>query len=196
MLLVEDNATNRLVASRMIEKLGYTVDVAENGREALEAVTATITDAARPPYAVIFMDCQMPVMDGYEATKAIRDLEGTDRHTPIVAMTAAAMIGDREICIAAGMDDYMAKPIRPELVRAAMAKWAPETLASQGGDTPPAAKHGDGVIDASRLELLVQLDRGGGSLLDEVVRQYLDDTTERLAALHDSHGEQRHEEGR
>jgi CheY-like chemotaxis protein/HPt (histidine-containing phosphotransfer) domain-containing protein len=186
-LLVEDNPTNRLVASRMIEKLGYVVEMAENGREAVEAVSAAITGPSPKQYAVIFMDCQMPVMDGYEATKAIRGLEGADRHTPIVAMTAAAMIGDREICIAAGMDDYLAKPIRPDLVRAAITKWAPETMTAPN-EPAAATKHidTDGVIDIGRLELLVQLDRGGGDLLNEVLHQYIEDTTMRLVALHEA----------
>ncbi|MEP7203615.1 MAG: response regulator [Ilumatobacteraceae bacterium] len=187
-LLVEDNPTNRLVASRMIEKLGYAVEMAENGREAIDAVTATIRAGSPKRFEVIFMDCQMPVMDGYEATKAIRDLEGNERHTPIVAMTAAAMIGDREICIAAGMDDYMAKPIRPDVVRAAMAKWAPDSIpAGEAGAEPIASKvANDGVIDIARLELLVQLDRGGGDLLNEVLHQYIDDTSARLVALHEA----------
>ncbi|MEY2443499.1 MAG: two-component system, sensor histidine kinase and response regulator, partial [Ilumatobacteraceae bacterium] len=184
-LLVEDNPTNRLVASRMIEKLGYRVEMAENGREAIDAVTAAATSVPRQSYAVVFMDCQMPVMDGYEATKGIRNLEGEDRHTPIIAMTAAAMIGDREICIAAGMDDYVAKPIRPDLIRSVLAKWAPGTgTAVAEVAAPGLAAASDGVIDVARLELLVQLDRGGGDLLNEVLHQYLGDTAERLTALH------------
>jgi two-component system sensor histidine kinase/response regulator len=187
-LLVEDNATNRLVASRMIEKLGYVVEMAENGREAIEAMSATMTGLSRKHYEVVFMDCQMPVLDGYEATRAIRELEGDARHTPIIAMTAAAMAGDRDACIAAGMDDYIAKPIRPELIRTALAKWAPDTIA--GGEEPAGAAIAspatDDVIDRARLELLVQLDRGGGDLLNEVLNQYLDDTTTRLVTLHEA----------
>jgi len=158
-LLVEDNATNRLVASRMIEKLGYVVEVAENGREAIEAMTATMTGPSQKHYDVVFMDCQMPVLDGYEATRAIRELEGDARHTPIVAMTAAAMTGDRDACIAAGMDDYIAKPIRPELIRTALAKWAPDTIVdgeestAQAGSSPAP----DDVIDRARLELLAEV---------------------------------------
>jgi CheY-like chemotaxis protein len=177
-LLVEDNIVNQKVAALQLERCGCRVDAAANGKEAVEMIQ-------RIPYDVIFMDCQMPVMDGYEATKGIRNLEGEDRHTPIIAMTAAAMIGDREICIAAGMDDYVAKPIRPDLIRSVLAKWAPGTgTADAEVAAPGRAAASDGVIDVARLELLVQLDRGGGDLLNEVLHQYLGDTAERLTALH------------
>src|SRR3977135_2196942 len=155
-LLVEDNATNQLVASRIIEKLGYVVDVAENGRVAIDMLNASIASDTPVRYAVIFMDCQMPVMDGYEATRAIRALEGTASHTPIIAMTAAAMDGDREACIAAGMDGYLAKPLRPERVRAALPRWRPDTMSpSDEESTAPT----EDVIDLARLELLMRLDR-------------------------------------
>ncbi len=110
-LLAEDNAVNRLVATRMIEKRGHDVLVAVNGREAVEMAEDQTFDMA-------FMDVQMPEMDGLEATRAIREREKiTGRHLPIVAMTAHAMKGDRERCLDAGMDDYLTKPIRtPELI--------------------------------------------------------------------------------
>jgi two-component system, sensor histidine kinase and response regulator len=106
-LVVEDNPINMKVAKRMLERFGCRVDAANDGREAVEAV-------ARAPYDVIFMDCQMPEMDGYEATELIRKNEGNRRHSLVIAMTANALKGDRERCIAAGMDDYVSKPVTQE----------------------------------------------------------------------------------
>jgi PAS domain S-box-containing protein len=106
-LLVEDNPTNQFVARKFIEKAGCVVEVASNGAEALEIIATTDFD-------IVFMDCQMPVMDGYEATKRIR--QGRLAHVPIVAMTAHAMKGDRERCLAVGMTDYLSKPLKPAVV--------------------------------------------------------------------------------
>jgi signal transduction histidine kinase/ActR/RegA family two-component response regulator len=107
-LVVEDNRVNQRLAVRMLKKRGFSVDVAENGFEALEKLAAG-------PFDLILMDCQMPEMDGFETTNRIRTAEaGTSRHIAIVAMTANALAGDRERCISAGMDEYLAKPVRAE----------------------------------------------------------------------------------
>ena len=102
--MAEDNPVNRKVAQRQLKKIGYDADLAENGLQVLEAVR-------KERYDVILMDCQMPEMDGYEATRKLR-AQGCSAW--IVAMTANAMQGDREQCLAAGMDDYVTKPIRVE----------------------------------------------------------------------------------
>jgi signal transduction histidine kinase/ActR/RegA family two-component response regulator/HPt (histidine-containing phosphotransfer) domain-containing protein len=122
-LVVDDNDTNRTIAVRMLETLGHRADVAADGTEAIRA-------HARVAYDLILMDCRMPLMDGYEATRTIRAAEGAGRRTPIVAMTASAMVIDRQRCRDAGMDDYLSKPVRLEDVAGTVNRWLPE------GDSP------------------------------------------------------------
>ncbi len=118
-LVVEDNSTNQKVAVRMLENAGCRCDVAADGGEAVEAVS-------RSDYDLVFMDCQMPVMDGYEATAEIRKREGEQRHTPVIAMTASALKGDRERCLDAGMDDYLCKPIDNADLHRILEKYLPQ----------------------------------------------------------------------
>lgn len=108
-LLVEDNLVNQKVAVALLEKMGYQTEVTANGQEALDAL-------AKTSYDLILMDCQMPVKDGYETTRAIRKLDGPLSDIPIIAMTANAMAGDDEKCYDAGMNDYMTKPINSKLM--------------------------------------------------------------------------------
>ena len=130
-LLVEDNAINALVCRRVLERVGHEVVVRANGAEAVEA-------AASENFDVILMDCQMPVLDGYAATKAIRKREGTDgRHQLIIAVTANALSGDKQRCLEAGMDDYLAKPIKPQELLAKTEEWLPwisESAAAPASD--------------------------------------------------------------
>ena len=115
-LVVDDIATNRTVAGHMLRRIGCTFDLVEGGRAALEALAVR-------RYDLVFMDCQMPEMDGYAATAEIRRREGSGPRTPIVAMTANAMAGDRGLCLEAGMDDYMTKPVQPAAILAMVERW-------------------------------------------------------------------------
>ncbi|MGO9014192.1 MAG: response regulator, partial [Dissulfurispiraceae bacterium] len=119
-LLVEDNKVNKMVAVGILDKLGFIADTADNGRQAVNMLEAA-------SYDIVFMDVQMPVMDGFEATRAIRHIEiDSGCHVPIIAMTANAMKGDREKCLKVGMDDYISKPISPQELAKALEKWLPQ----------------------------------------------------------------------
>jgi PAS domain S-box-containing protein len=115
-LLAEDNPINRLLAVRELESWGFRVDSVVNGEEVLNVLE-------QQSYDIVLMDCQMPVLDGYEATRRLRQREGTSRHTCVIAITAHAMEGDHDRCLAAGMDDYIAKPYQPEELYATLKRW-------------------------------------------------------------------------
>ena len=176
LLVVDDNPVNQRVAVKMLEKMGHRVDVAGNGLEAVDAVT-------RIAYAAVLMDCQMPQMDGFEATMEIRRLEPVGRHTPIIAMTAGAMVGDEEKCLAAGMDAYVAKPVKAEVLEAMLRQW----VKSDASPTPAPAVSSpeEALLDGSALAGLREL---GAAEFESLVRLFLTDGAARVAALREAAG--------
>jgi CheY-like chemotaxis protein len=179
-LVAEDNEVNQTVAMKVLERLGYQADIAASGLEALEALS-------RIPYSAVLMDVQMPEMDGYEATAEIRRREEKrDRRTPIIAMTANAMQGDREKALEAGMDDYVPKPVKREELEAVLKRWIPEEGAgaavSEGGDELAVATEGTEVsLDRDIIEGLREL--GGSEMLSELGQMFFDDARSSLATL-------------
>jgi CheY-like chemotaxis protein len=133
-LLAEDNEINQRITLRLLQKLGLEADAVLNGRLAVEALQ-------KKKYGLVLMDCQMPEMDGFEATAILRNQEGKQRHTPVCALTANAMEGDRERCLAAGMDDYLTKPVSLEKLQEMVDRW----IRSPGG--PSAARSGTAAGD-------------------------------------------------
>jgi PAS domain S-box-containing protein len=167
-LVAEDNAVNQKVTVHMLEKLGFRADVAGNGLEAVEAL-------GRIPYAAVLMDCRMPDLDGFQATAQIRAQEhGQGTRTPIIAMTANALQGDRDRCLAAGMDDYISKPLKIEDLDAVLERWV-----AAAGPHAPAAQPDD-VID--RSELLERLD-GNMELVRSIIRLFLEDCPRLLSEV-------------
>jgi PAS domain S-box-containing protein len=172
-LLAEDNLVNQKVALRQLEKLGYSAEAVANGREALNAL-------ALIPYDVVLMDCQMPEMDGYEATGEIRRREGASRHTTIIAMTANALEGDREKCLAAGMDDYISKPVKIEDLATVLDRWQPN---SSDGDRKTASSVKRDNYSPVDLECLWEASGGDEVEMRELMELYLHQTAEELANL-------------
>ena len=175
-LLAEDNAINQKVALRLLERLGYGADVVGDGRQALARLDHAV-------YDVILMDVQMPEMDGLEASRAICARWAASERPRIIAMTAEAMQGDRDKCLAAGMDDYIVKPVTLDRLAAALAKCPPLAAA-----TAPEAAATPVAVTALDRDVLDQLreDLGGTAAVREVIRSFLDETPSVLSALRDA----------
>jgi two-component system, sensor histidine kinase and response regulator len=191
-LLAEDNLTNQEVAVAMLKKLGYSADLVGNGAAALEALR-------KADYDVVLMDCEMPEMDGYEATKRIRDLRAGTRHPriPIIAVTADAMTGDRDRCLQAGMSDYIAKPVELRILAVVLEKWL-NPPASAGEVNPPAGRSPANAEAAfnqtvfnqavfnqvvfNQEDLLARL-MGDRGLASKVIAGFLDDAPRQLRTL-------------
>ena len=184
LLVAEDNLVNQRVAVRMLERIGYRVDVAADGRQALEALRHN-------DYAAVLMDVQMPEMDGHEATAEIRRREGAGRRTPIIALTANAMRGDRERALAAGMDDYVIKPVKREDLEAVLKRWVspqespkPDAVAATAGPDRSAPGEEDAPLDEGVLTALRRLqEEGEPDILEKLVGFFVGDARLQIAAL-------------
>ena len=177
-LLVEDNPVNLMVAQRLLQVLGVDCDAAGNGQAALEKLDGG-------DYDLVLMDCQMPVLDGYAATRRWREIEqerGAERRLPIVAMTANAMAGDRQKCLDAGMDDYLAKPVTRAELEQCVARWKGSNLAVP--DTlPPAAQLAERSPPVLDGGVLGELREVLGAEVDRIVAVYLEDAPRLIAQL-------------
>ncbi|MCT7981936.1 PAS domain S-box protein [Laspinema sp. A4] len=187
-LLVEDTRINQKVVLNQLESLGFVADCANNGQEALDKMQDTA-------YNIVFMDCQMPVLDGYDATRAIRDREGDQRHTVVIGLTAYAMEGDRQKCLAAGMDDYLTKPVSVKDLQQAIAQWGhptsgevtavPINLTAEGPlldlSSESTSSVGEHPIDEQHL---LEIARGDRLFAVELITAFIEDGKQYLEDAH------------
>ncbi|HLH21544.1 MAG TPA: response regulator [Chloroflexota bacterium] len=174
-LVVEDSAINQQVALGMLRRLGYRADAVANGLEAIDSL-------ARIPYAAVLMDCQMPDMDGFEASVEIRRREGGARHIPIIAMTGNAMEGDRERCLAAGMDGYISKPVRVEELQQALERWlrSPDPPLAAGSAALTPSGGAPVTLDET---VLTELASGEPDVVAELIDQFAGEAAARGQAV-------------
>jgi two-component system sensor histidine kinase/response regulator len=188
-LLVEDNIVNQKVAVLLLQQFGLVVDVAENGLRALQSVQ-------NDSYDVILMDCQMPEMDGFEATKAIRRFETSqNKYTPIIAVTALAMVGDQERCIAVGMDDYISKPIDRYVLNIKLNHWLRKEFVLRNQElarkyAQPAGAQADSEYDPVNL---MELRDYYGEDLNDVMKTFVESANNYVLSITQSISEHDHE---
>jgi len=182
LLVADDNTSNQQLAVAMLAKLGYQADVVANGAEAVEA-------ASRRAYGAVLMDCQMPVMDGYAATAEIRSGQQDTARIPIIAMTAAAMTGERERCLSAGMDDYISKPVAIDTLEAVLARWVHtadelDATSATAVDAAPAQTATDDAFDLDRVAMLHDLtSEGKPDVFASMAQLFIDDAGIRISSL-------------
>jgi two-component system sensor histidine kinase/response regulator len=188
-LVAEDNRLTQQVATAMVEHLGLEADVVVDGAQAVRAATLT-------PYQAILMDCRLPVLNGYQATAAIRAHEGAGRHTPIIAVTASTLRSERQCCLAADMDDHLAKPLSLKTLAAVLARWipggpipvtaGPPTVPLPDPGVPPDHRSGPPgpVLDPEVVGRLDSLGKSAGQdLLGQLAVLFLADADQRVATL-------------
>jgi CheY-like chemotaxis protein len=183
-LVVEDNPVNRMVAVGMLEALGYLVETAEDGVVALDTM-------AQRDYAAVLMDVQMPRLDGYATTRELR-LRERDGRVPVIAMTAAAVEGERDRCLASGMDDFLTKPVDLSALRAVLGRWVHDD-----GDHGPVPQHDTEAdkrektmtagLDVTRLDELRDLDPGDTRYLDRAIGNFVANTPTTMAAIREAY---------
>jgi CheY-like chemotaxis protein/HPt (histidine-containing phosphotransfer) domain-containing protein len=182
-LLVEDNPVNQEVVVIMLQSMGINVAIANNGKEAIESVQ-------HDSYDLVLMDCMMPIVDGYTAAIEIKKLQktGAIHFFPIIALTANAIEGDREKCLAAGMQDYLAKPFKIKDLQGMLSKWLPKMLKKENLLTMAEVNESKkDAIDKAVIQSIKSLDsQNGGILLDKVVSLYLKNAEELIMAFEDA----------
>ena len=182
-LVVEDNPINQLVAVGLLKASGYTAVTADDGQAAIEAL-------AREPFDIVLMDVQMPRLDGYGATRRIRAEEQPGQHLPIVAMTAAAVDGERERCLAAGMDDFLTKPVNPAMLVTILNKWLqkePTMVPPRPAAPEPPEPLPDTELDVQRIGELRDLDPGDTTYLDRAIGNFVKNSVTTIEAIREAH---------
>ena len=170
-LLAEDNKVNQKVALNQLKNLGYAADVANNGQEVLEQLD-------KQNYDLVLMDCQMPILDGYEATEEIRRQEGKNKHTIIIALTASAMKEDLDKCIASGMDDFLSKPVRKEALLEKLEHWSNQAALQQASE--PISELTEIPVD---IDLLNEFSQGDYEFVKQLLQGFIESVQENIVTL-------------